>query len=178
MFQTPLEGKEESHGGRLISTRVKVAGSERMMKNSPGLPVFALLLAIALTALVLISAGTHPGAPLSELELGGVGVAIALYVFAAQAFISITLEGEELHLGKRSSVLTNQLTAGIVILALLLLATAFWLGLGIVSGWGTTQIGIIAAAGCLVIALLLLLYKEAFLGDEARLDERDDGVPW
>jgi hypothetical protein len=32
--------------------------------------------------------------------------------------------------------------------------------------------------GCLDLAILLIFYKEVFIGDEARLDEIDDGVPW
>ena len=29
-----------------------------------------------------------------------------------------------------------------------------------------------------LLAAMLVAYKEAFLGEEARFDRRDDGVPW
>ena len=38
--------------------------------------------------------------------------------------------------------------------------------------------GVAAGAGCVFLATLLVCYKEAFLGDEARFDDREDGVPW
>ena len=51
-------------------------------------------------------------------------------------------------------------------------------GLAIVSGQSTAVIGTTAGAGCLDLGLLLLFYKEAFIGHEAHLDLRQDGVPW
>jgi hypothetical protein len=74
--------------------------------------------------------------------------------------------------------LTNPLSAAIVIVSILLFADALLLGYGIVIGWGTVALGVAAGAGCLFLATLLVFYKEAFLGDEARFDDREDGVPW
>jgi hypothetical protein len=70
------------------------------------------------------------------------------------------------------------LSAAIVVFALLLLAVSLLLGYGIVTGWGTLPLGIATGVGCLLLAALLFLYKEAFLGDEAGFDDREDGVPW
>ena len=47
-----------------------------------------------------------------------------------------------------------------------------------VSGQPTAVVGSTAGAGCLVLGLLLLFYKEAFIGHEAHLEPRNDGVPW
>jgi hypothetical protein len=52
------------------------------------------------------------------------------------------------------------------------------LGAGIVNGWNTTLIGVPASLGCILLAALLIFYKEAFLGSEACFDEREDGTPW
>ena len=43
---------------------------------------------------------------------------------------------------------------------------------------GKLWLGIAAGAGCMSLAVLLIFYKEAFLGDEARFDDREDGIPW
>jgi hypothetical protein len=60
----------------------------------------------------------------------------------------------------------------------LLLVDAILLGYGIVDDWEPMAIGALAGVGCLVLAMLLIFYKEAFVGDESRFDAREDGVPW
>jgi hypothetical protein len=59
-----------------------------------------------------------------------------------------------------------------------LLILAGLTGLAIVSGQPTAVVGTAAGAGCLDLGLLLLLYKEAFVGHEAHLEPRQDGIPW
>lgn len=148
------------------------------MTNSPLLPIVSLILAglMAIAAAVTID----PGEPLllSELQLGAVGGAVTLAVFGIQGLISVLLEGRELRPGMTPPHLTNPLSAAIVIISLLLFADALLLGYGIVIGWGTAALGVAAGAGCVFLAALLVFYKEAFLGDEARFDDREDGVPW
>jgi hypothetical protein len=134
----------------------------------------ALVLAIAAG----IATGSGHLIPLSELQLGAIGGALTLAIFGVQGLLSIALEGQELRPGVTPPHLTNPLTAAIVVASLLLLFDAVILGYGIVMGWGTTRLGIAAATGCLLLAALLLFYKEAFLGDEARFDDREDGIPW
>jgi hypothetical protein len=60
----------------------------------------------------------------------------------------------------------------------LLVATGGALAYGIAGDWGTTAIGLLAGLGCFLMAAMLVAYKEGFLGEEARFDRRDDGVPW
>ena len=88
------------------------------------------------------------------------------------------LEGAELRPGVTAPRLTLPLTWAIALLAALLLALAFLLGGAILTGQPVSVVGLTAGAGCLVLALLLVAYKEAFVGDEARLDTRKDGIPW
>jgi hypothetical protein len=59
-----------------------------------------------------------------------------------------------------------------------LFAVSALTGLAIVSGQSTAVIGSAAGAGCLLLGLLVLLYKEAFIGHEAHLESRHDGIPW
>jgi hypothetical protein len=146
--------------------------------NSPRLPFVALILAGLLAIAAAVT--TDPGAPLplSELQLGAVGGALTLAVFGIQGLISVLLEGRQLRPGTAPPHLTNPLSAAIVIVSILLFGDALLLGYGIVIGWGTAALGIAAGAGCVFLATLLVCYKEAFLGDEARFDDREDGVPW
>ena len=148
------------------------------MANSPRLPIVALILAMLLA--IAAAAAIAPGQPLplSELQLGAVGGALTLAVFGIQGLISVLLEGRELRPGMAPPQLTNPLSAAIVIVSILLFGDALLLGYGIVMGWGTPELGIAAGAGCIFLATLLICYKEAFLGDEARFDDREDGVPW
>jgi hypothetical protein len=146
--------------------------------NSPRLPIVALILAglLAIAAAATIDPGRP--LPLSELQLGAVAGALTLGVFGIQGLLSVLLEGRELRPGMAPPHLTNPLSAAIVIVSLLLFADALLLGYGIVAGWRTVALGISAGAGCVFLAALLVGYKEAFLGDEARFDDREDGVPW
>jgi hypothetical protein len=146
--------------------------------NSPRLPIVSLILAgfLAIAAAVTINPGEP--LPLSELQLGAVGGALTLVVFGIQGLISVLLEGRELRPGMTPPHLTNPLSAAIVVVSLLLFGDALLLGYGIVIGWETASLGVAAGAGCVFLATLLVCYKEAFLGDEARFDDREDGVPW
>ena len=151
------------------------------MDNSPRLPTVALVLALVLVVLAAVSYGSRDGEgpfALSEAEIGLVGGAFSLVVFGLQGLISVLLEGRRLRPGIVRPRLTDQLSIGIVLFSLLLLGIAVLLGYGLVSNWGPRLIGTAAGLGCLVLALLLVFYKEAFVGDEACFDERDDGIPW
>ena len=151
------------------------------MDNSPRLPSFSLLLAIVFAILAFISYGNRdPDGPfsLSEVEIGLVAAAFALAIFGAQGLLSVLLEGRRLHLGIVRPRLTDPLSIAILVFSLLLFALAVALGIGLVEDWDPEVLGIFAGAGCIVLAALLVFYKEAFVGDEARFDERDDGIPW
>jgi len=115
---------------------------------------------------------------LTELEIGLVAWALALVIFGVQGLLSVAVEGRELRPGHVEPRLTGQLSVAIVAFGLALLAISALLGVAILDGWPPARVGTLAGAGCLILGLLLVLYKEAFVGDEAALDERDDGIPW
>ena len=115
---------------------------------------------------------------LTELEIGLVAWSLALVIFGIQGLLSVALEGRELRPGRIEPRLTDPLSVAIAVFAVALLAISALLGVAILSGWPPTGVGTLAGAGCLILGLLLVLYKEAFVGDEAALDERDDGIPW
>lgn len=139
------------------------------------MPSVALLVSLVLAATVW---WTHGDGPLTELELGGIAWAIGLAIFGLQGLLSVLVEGEELVPGRVPPRLTNPLGVGIVVLSLALVATAGVLAYGLTSDWGAGAIGAVAGGGCLAVAVVLVFYKEGFVGDEASFDEREDGVPW
>lgn len=151
------------------------------MDNSPRLPAVAIVLAIGLGLLTGASyirrdVGDVPF--LSEIEIGMVAIGFTAGIFGIQGLISVLLEGRRLHVGIVRPRLTEQLSLAIVVGSLLLLGISIALAYGIVNGWGPIILGALAGTGCLILAGLLVFYKEAFVGDEACFDEREDGVPW
>ncbi len=115
---------------------------------------------------------------LSELEIGLTALAFTLAIFGIQGLLSVLLEGRRLHLGRVRPRLTNPLSAAIIVFSLALFVLSVFLGTGIVRGWSPRSLGTLAGLGCIDLAALLVFYKEAFVGDEARFDDREDGVPW
>jgi hypothetical protein len=139
-------------------------------------PAAALLVALLAGASV---AWTWPAdRSLSELQIGLAAWAFSLAIFGLQGLLSVAIEGRELRPGRMPPRLTDALSAAIVIASLLLLVAAGLLGIGIRLSLSIQTIGLAAGLGCVILALLLVFYKEAFLGDEAALDRRDDGLPW
>jgi hypothetical protein len=145
------------------------------MRNSRGLPIISLAAAAVLALIVL---ATHGDGPLTELELGGAAWVVGLTIYGLQGLISIAIEGEELKPGRMPPHLTDPLSLGIAILSIAVIVIAALLGYGVSSDWSVRTLGFIAGIGCIAIASIAVFYKEGFIGDEARFDERDDGVPW
>ena len=123
-------------------------------------------------------AGVGGDPALNELQIGAAAWAVTLAMFGAQGIVSIVFEGRQLFVGTIAPRLTNPLSAAIAAGSLLLFSLAGLTGLAIVSGQPTAVVGTAAGAGCLDLGLLLLLYKEAFVGHEAHLESRQDGIPW
>ena len=150
------------------------------MQNSPGIPLAAFVVAIGLAGATIVSvmAGVGGDPALNELQIGAAAWAVTLAMFGAQGIVSIVLEGRQLFVGTIQPRLTNPLSAAIAACSVLLMILAGLTGLAIVSGQPTAVVGTAAGAGCLDLGLLLLLYKEAFVGHEAHLEPRQDGIPW
>lgn len=151
------------------------------MENSRGLPIAGIVVAVLLALLTILSYAEDEAIDvfhLSELEIAYVAVAAGLVTFGVQGLISILVEGRRLRPGRVAPRLTNPLTVAIVIFSIALFADAVVLGIAIYEEWSPIRLGLLAGAGCLVLALILIFYKEAFVGDEATFDDREDGVPW
>lgn len=147
------------------------------MRNTAGLPIVAFVLAIALLLLVGNNHAVNPG-HFNVVELGAIAAATALIIYGVMGLISVLVEGRELTPGSSPPHLTSSLSIAVAVISLLLLATGVALAYGLASNWGTTAIGLLAGLGCFLMAAMLVAYKEGFLGEEARFDRRDDGVPW
>ena len=151
------------------------------MENSRGLPIAGIAIVVLLALLAILSYRAGEAADifhLTELEIAYVAVAVGLVIFGVQGLISILVEGQRLHPGRVPPRLTEPLTLAIVIFSIALFADAVVLGFAIYEEWSPRGLGLLAGAGCLVLALILIFYKEAFVGDEATFDDREDGVPW
>ena len=150
------------------------------MQNSPGLPVVALVGALVLGAITLasITAGIGGDPALTELQIGATAWALALAIFGVTGIVSVLVEGRQLIPGtiqpRRSSPWSAAVAGGSILLFALAGVTAF----AIVTGQPSAVIGSAAGIACLDLSLLLISYKEAFVGGEAHLDSRHDGIPW
>lgn len=151
------------------------------MQNTLKLPVAAIVVALlsgAVAAVSYLSRERGDVFYLSEIEIGLVAWALLLLMFGLQGVISVISEGRELRPGKAPPRLTDTLTGMIVIFSIILAALAVTLVIALVGNLSVVWLGTTAGLGAIVLSLLLIFYKEAFLGDEAHLDERDDGIPW
>ena len=165
-------------------------GETYAVQNSPLIPLAAFVVAIVLASVTVVSlmAGVGGNPALNELQIGATAWALTLGIFGVQGIVSIVLEGRQLFLGTIAPRLNplrasrygvdNLLSTAIAALSVMLFVLAGLTGLAIVSGQPTAVIGSAAGAGCLDLGLLLLFYKEAFIGHEAHLEPRQDGVPW
>jgi hypothetical protein len=137
----------------------------------------SLALALLLGLHIAYEIGQSDG-PLTELQLGEIAAAISLAIFGIQGLVSVAVEGQELHPGRSPARLTNGLSIGITALSIILIVVAGLLAFAIAADWEIEAVGTLAGIGSIVISLLLVFYKEAFIGDEATFDDRQDGVPW
>lgn len=153
------------------------------MDNSPKLPYASIVVAVLASIAAAISYFQRGGNAeaifsLNEPEIGLVALAASLLIFSVEGLISVVSEGRILAPGRMPPRLTNLLTLAIIVASVILFADAVFLAIGLVQDWDVWIIGWLAGGGCLLLALLLVFYKEAFVGDESHFDERNDGVPW
>ena len=147
------------------------------MRNTSGLPLVSLIL----SAVLLLAVAIHQRFAFDNfnvIELGALAAAVALLIYGVQGLISVAVDGEELTPGTTPPHLTDALSDGIVVISALLIMDGIALAYGLADNWGTFYIGMLAGMGCILLAFMLVAYKEALLGEEARFDRRDDGVPW
>ncbi len=148
------------------------------MRNAPVLPTVAIVAAFIFGAIAVVPyVRDKPAAP-DEMAIFWIMLAVTLMIFGVQGLISVLVEGQELHLGRVSPRLTTVLSILIALLTFALVGVALATGYGIFAGWTPRTLGIFFGLGSIVLALQLIFYKEAFIGDESRFDEREDGTPW
>jgi hypothetical protein len=123
-------------------------------------------------------AGVGGDPALTELQIGASAWALALGIFGIQGIVSVVVEGRQVVLGTIEPRLSHRLSVAIAALSVLVFLLAGATGLAIIWGQPTAVIGSAAGAACLVLGVLLLFYKEAFVGHEAHLEPRQDGIPW
>lgn len=122
-----------------------------------------------------------PGLPshLEAYEIGLVAWVVLLSLFAIQGMISVWLEGRELKVGKPTRA--SEPIAALLLAVLLALLEFIWIVQfvrGLYGGAPPAMIAIYAALLSFTLAILLLIYRRAFLSAETILQERDDHVPW
>lgn len=163
------------------------------MDNSPRLPILSAIGAIISGLITMVlwygrdgDKNWVPGLDgalqyvfaLNELEIALTALAVTLGIYAVIGLISFVVEGRQLRPGRILPRLTDQLTVAIAVFALALIVVAVVLAVALVQEWSTTWLGALAGTASILIAFLLVFYKEAFVGEEARFDDRDDGIPW
>jgi hypothetical protein len=138
--------------------------------------VGALVLGAVTLASVTAGVGGHPA--LTELQIGATAWALALAIFGVTGIVSVLVEGRQLIPGTIQPLRSSTWSAAVAGGSILLFALAGVTALAIVTGQPTAVIGSAAGIACLDLSLLLISYKEAFVGREAHLDSRHDGIPW
>src|SRR5690349_25137971 len=96
------------------------------MQNSPGIPLAALVVALALATITMLSviAGVGGGIALNELQLGATAWALALGVYGLQGIVSIVVEGRQVFPGLIKPRLNDPLSAAIPVLSVVLFVLA------------------------------------------------------
>ena len=135
-----------------------------------------MFLAAITVASVMAGIGFDPA--LTELQIGASAWALALGIYGVQGVVSILTEGRSIVPGTIAPRMNNWISLAIAGLSIVLFVAAGLTGWVIVSGQSSAVIGAAAGAGCLLLGFLLLFYKEAFIGHEAHLESRQDGIPW
>ena len=149
------------------------------MRNSPGLPILSLIGAFVLGALAIIPYKTTGAVAPNEIEIGLLGVALWPSVSSGCRDCSpCCWKGKNCIWGGLPRASPRCSAFSIVVFTFGLVAVAVATGYGIFAGWNPQTLGIFFGLGSLVLAAQLIFYKEAFIGDETRFDEREDGLPW
>ena len=154
------------------------------MENARGLPIAAYRgrrssLAIAIAPL-LPGSRDRRHLPPQRVEIGLVAAAVGLLIFGVQGLVSVLVEGQRLRPGRVPSAPDRPAQrSAIVVFSLVLFAGAIAPRLRHLRRLGPGGHRLCwPAPAAWSLALLLIFYKEAFVGDEASFDDREDGVPW
>jgi len=161
-----------------------------MARNDALIPFWALVIAVALgwaayldgSRVAVLSGGTGPAA----LSVGQIGLAtfsLVLAVYGMMGLVSVWLEGVELRPGRHTPEVGVGPVAAAILLAFLLAAASGLFVQDIRRSLQTDQIhalneGVIFGAMALLSALLIIVYKEYMVGEEAIAEDEHSEVPW
>ena len=164
------------------------------MDNSPRGPLigalFAILLGAATVILWLYRGGDHHYfldytttaykfiVELNAFEITIAGLGLTLAIYAAIGLFSYFLDGREVHVGRFAPQLTDATSAGLAITTVLTAVCAVLFAVGVVQDWGVEPMGVIIGAGFVLAAFVLAYFKQGFVGEDGRFDDREDGIPW
>lgn len=115
---------------------------------------------------------------LNAFEITLVGLALTLGVYSAIGLFSYFLDGPQVHIGRSGPQLTDGTAAALGIFSVLTAASAVVFAIGVVQDWGRLVMGLSIGLGFVFAAFVLGFFKQGFVGEEGRFDEREDGVPW
>lgn len=115
---------------------------------------------------------------LDAYQIGLIAWGFLLALYGIQGLLSVWQEGQELVPGRRERP-KEPLWA--LLAAAALVALIFYLAIRFISELADApprQLALDAGLLFLSLAAMLVLYRKYFVGDEAVLQDRDDGVPW
>lgn len=115
---------------------------------------------------------------LNAFEITLVGLALTLGVYSAIGLFSFYLDGPRVHIGRQGPQLTDGTAAALGIFSILTAICAVVFALGVVQEWGREIVGVSIGLGFVFAAFVLGFFKQGFVGEEGRFDEREDGIPW
>ncbi len=149
-----------------------------MQRNGPLLPLIALVAAVALFLAVglRLARGGDARPALSVVQIGMIALGMALFLYGAIGALSIWLEGRELRVQQVPARLGRPtlIVGWIGVVALVVLSGVFarliWTSAA--GGVQDTMVqGSLAAAICLLAAVLVLVYRRGAVADEVAAEE-------
>jgi len=157
-------------------------------RNDRVVPFFALVLALALFLVTYLD-GRHIAAleghapeEFSVGQIGLVALAMVLLLYALIGFVSVWLEGTELHPGLRRANPGNTHIIGIA-LSLVTVALSGLFAQAILTSQRTQEIhprleGVLFGVIALLVAAVLALYKRHYQDEDVRAESETSEVPW
>ncbi len=159
-----------------------------MYRNDRVVPFFALVLSLALFLIAYLD-GLHiaalEGHAAEEFSVGQIGLialGLVLLLYAAIGFVSVWLEGTELHIGQRRAQPGNTHYVGIALSVVTVAASGLFVQ-AMLTSQRTQQNhprleGLLFGIIALLVAAVLALYKRHYQDEDVRAEPETSEVPW
>jgi amino acid transporter len=160
-----------------------------MYRNDHVLPAYALVLSLVLFFIAYLD-GRHlaalHGGPLEELssgQIGLVGFAMVLLIYAVVGFVVVWLEGKEPTPVHKPAKPTRRQFLTVLVTAVVLVAASGVFVQAILYSKRTQEThtaleGVLFGIVALLVATVLALYKHYFQGEDVTTESQDSEVPW